>query len=204
MTQAPTDKATQILPFLLKFTQKKWCILTLLAGLFFLNQVHSEELKEYEAKALLVYNFIKSTSWPEGSFKNKTSPIEVAVVGDQDLFKSFQPYQGKRVKGRPLKIVKLKLMTELKTEHVLYVSGKWNTSIKISLQNLSYAKKPTLTIGESEDFALNGGIISIIRKNNHLALLTNPNAAKISNLFLSRNLVKLSRQVSTLGDIQSP
>jgi hypothetical protein len=48
-------------------------------------------------------------------------------------------------------------MTDFEEQHVLYFSGKWNDRIQYFLHNLSSTKKPTLTIGESEDFALNGG-----------------------------------------------
>ncbi|HCP39338.1 MAG TPA: DUF4154 domain-containing protein, partial [Verrucomicrobiales bacterium] len=70
-------------------------------------------------------------------------------------------------------------------------------STKFFIENVGLKERPILTVGESEDFVINGGIISIINENDHLALLTNPNAAKNSQLFLSNNLVKLSRQVST-------
>ena len=200
MTQVFTEKVTHLFYILLTFTQRKSCFFILLTSFITSNSVHSEELEEYQAKALLVYNFIKSTSWPEGSFKTVTSPIEIGIIGDEEFYNSFENYQGKRVKNRSLKFVKLELMTDFSKQHALYISGRWNAPIHYFLRNLSSTKKPILTIGESEDFALNGGIISIIKKNNHLALLTNPNAAKNSNLFLSRNLLKLSKQVSNIRD----
>ncbi|MDB4642743.1 YfiR family protein, partial [Verrucomicrobia bacterium] len=76
----------------------------------------------------------------------------------------------------------------------------WTASTKFFMENVGLKEKPILTVGESEDFVVNGGVISIIKENDHLALLTNPDAAKNCQLFLSSNLVKLSRQVSTRKD----
>jgi hypothetical protein len=166
------------------------------------NAHQTPKLQEYEAKALLLYNFAKSTSWPEGSFKQKNSPIVVGVVGSLKIFNAFKVYNNKLANGRPLKFERLEFITDFKTGHILFITTEWTASAKLFIENLSQSKKPILTVGESQEFVLNGGMISIVQENNHLALLTNPNATKNANLFLNRNLIKLSRQISRQEDNQ--
>ena len=198
----PVSKDSSENSFHLRFTFKRIinCVVVLLVCNCFTWHGVSKDLDEYEAKALLVYNFVKYTSWPEGSFDNENSAIQIAVVGNSNFFDSFKNYQGKQVQGRALKIVMLNMITDFDGEHVLYLSGKWTASTKFFMENVGLKEKPILTVGESEDFVVNGGVISIINKNDHLALLTNPDAAKNCQLFLSNNLVKLSTQVSTRKD----
>ena len=172
------------------------CFLPLLLNLLAVPASHGQELQEYEAKALLLYNFAKSTSWPEGSFEDEKSPIKVGVISDREFFTSFKKYQDKLVNGHPLIIERLETVTDFKTGHILYIQGSWTASIKFYINYLSKSNKPILTVGESLDFVLNGGMISIVHENDHLALLTNPKATKDANLFLSRNLINLSKQVS--------
>ena len=200
MIPVSKDSSENSLHLRFSLTRTFICSAVLLVCSCFTSHGVSKELDEYEAKALLVYNFIKYTSWPEGSFDNEKSPIQIAVVGNSIFFDSFKNYQGKQVNGRTLKIVMLEMMTDFDGEHVLYLSGKWTASTKFFMKNVGLKERPILTVGESEDFVVNGGVISIINENDHLALLTNPNAAKNSQLFLSSNLVKLSRQVSTRDD----
>ena len=117
----PVSKDTSENSFHLRFTFNRIVIyfIVLLVCDCFTSHGVSEELDEYEAKALLVYNFVKYTSWPEGSFDNEKSPIQIAVVGNSNFFDSFKNYQGKQGKGRALKIVMLKMMTDFDGEHVL-------------------------------------------------------------------------------------
>ena len=172
-------------------------------GLLFLTlSTRSQQLQEYEARALLVYNFVKSTSWPEGSFAERHSPIVIGIVGNQDLVNAFQKFQGKLIKGRPLEFEKFEHMTDFQSGHLLYISGEWSASSKFFIDSLRKSRKPILTVGEDLNFVINGGMISIIREDKHLALLTNPNEAKSAGLFLSNNLVKLSKQVSTLKETE--
>jgi hypothetical protein len=85
MNQVLHRKLHIVLLYSPEFYSGKMCLLILLTGFITSNSVHSEELEEYQAKALLVYNFIKSTSWPEGSFKRIPHPLKLRLVGDQEF-----------------------------------------------------------------------------------------------------------------------
>lgn len=171
-----------------------WASLSFLAGISLLADDEKPAVKEFEAKAVLVYHFAKFTSWPEGTFLNEQSPIKVAVYGDKGFYEVLKKYHGRSINGRPLSIHHIKEIVQDPQPQILYVTGKMDAAALYYINNNS---APTLTVGETKEFAEKGGILSIVREEDHLTLYANLQSAVKTKLYLNNNLVKLAKQVTS-------
>ena len=158
----------------------------------------ADKLSEYQAKAALIYNFCKFTTWPSQAFEEKSSPLVIGILGKDPFKKAFDSIDGKMVGGRRLEIKRYKKLTDYRAgeSHVLFCNSKDKESFKNDAALLRLGQSNTLTVGELAGFAEAGGIIEIGFKSDRLKLRINPAAAKRANVHLSMNLMKLAEIVS--------
>jgi hypothetical protein len=166
---------------------------------------HSQETSassEYLIKAGFIYNFASLVQWPAATFPQPDSPIVIAILG-QDHFGTTldRVLQGKKVNGRSFVIKRLKSVSELlksvadlKDCHILFVSSSEMSRLAEAIQIVKGI--PVLTIGETPDFAKNGGMINLILEDNRVRFEVNVEAAKQADLNISSRLLALARIVS--------
>jgi hypothetical protein len=140
-----------------------------------LQSVYAQTLEEHTVLAALTFNIVKLTNWPESS----------PAHADQER-KTF----GKKT----LRVINLSRLRNLEQCQVLYISElKQNLlqQIFIELKN-----EPVLTIGESHEFAMTGGMVGLENVNGKINLLVNLAAVRQSGLNISSRLLKLARIVN--------
>ncbi len=153
-----------------------------------------QEVPEYHLKAAFLYNFAVFTDWPKDAFKDRRSPLIVAVVGKDPFGKHLEnTFAKKQAKGRSIKIVRFKKVEDIDTCHILFVPAGEVSKIKEIRKKLG--DKPVLIIGESKDFALKGGCANFYPKDKGIAFEVNPKAAERAKLTISSRLLKLARIV---------
>jgi hypothetical protein len=183
-------------PGLESFTLKLWALCCLYVLLCETQAAQKPVVQEYEAKAILVLNFARLTSWPDNSFSNKEDTINILLDGNKDFFKFFQKYQGRKIKGRAINVLTSRPSSDSTTIHIRYFQGKFSSRIKQFLRGHNDKTKPILLVGENREFTEKGGTLSIVRDKERLILYSNTSAAKRSKLYLSNNLIKLTKKVS--------
>lgn len=165
-----------------------------------LNPIQGQTIsREYQLKAVFLYNFAQFTEWPTNAFSGTNSPVIIGVLG-QDPFGRIleETVRGETVNGRPLVVQRYTRVADIKECHVLFVStSEGNQLGPIFAGVRSHA---ILTVGETDNFVLNGGIIRFATVKNKIRLRINVDAAKSANLTISSKLLRLADIVTAEKD----
>jgi hypothetical protein len=146
--------------------------------------------QEYQVKAAYLYNFAKFVEWPEGSFRDSSSPIKICVLGSDPFGKSLDDLGSKSVGNRKLEIERLQQADRTKACHILFISAVEKESPSAILRAVQ--KKSILTVGETKGFTKAGGIINLVKTGDKVSFEINRDAAERSGLKISSQLLKLA------------
>jgi hypothetical protein len=148
--------------------------------------------KEYQLKAAFLYNFAKYVEWPAHSFADAQSPIVIGVLGSNPFGGELtKAVSGRTINGRAIMVVYVHSPAAARRTQVLFVSAAEDSSLADLLAVLKGCA--VLTVGESDAFAAQGGIIKFARMNDSLRFAINRDAARQAGL-------KISAQLQKLGD----
>lgn len=157
-------------------------------------RAQESSFSEYEIKAAWLLNFARFVSWPTNAFDAPDAPIVVGVVGRDPFGRLLEKaFEGKAVKGHPLVVKRLTPDQDLRQCHLLFVSALEQRRFKDSLERLR--TKPVLTVGESDDFLDEGGIVNFVLKEKSIRFEINVRAAKAAGLKMEANLLKVAASV---------
>lgn len=180
-------------------------VLSLLASVQ-VQQVQAAESKEYQIKAAFLYNFIQFVDWPKEKVADSNQPIIIGIIGKDPFGSVFESLKSKKIKGKGVVIRRLKTFKELKKNgkledkinelkklHVLFICSSENKNLK---QIIDLIKTDNiLTVGETDDFLENGGIINFVLEEKKVRFEINLDAANTSNLKISSQLLRLAEKV---------
>ncbi|TAN66541.1 MAG: YfiR family protein [Methylobacter sp.] len=170
---------------------KKFLLLFL--GLTLLVDTHSplfaQSLEEQTVLSALALNIVRLTTWPTEAQMKDT--IDLCVVGDNVVQQSFADIDHKTVGNKTLQVINLSRLRNFEQCHVLYVSDL-KQAILLQLF-VEIKKRPLLTIGESYDFAVQGGMVGMENRDGKITLHINLPVVRESNLNISARLLKLAK-----------
>jgi hypothetical protein len=158
------------------------------------------EPTETQVKAAFLFNFIKFVDWPATSFAKPGSSISVCIVGSDEFSSAFEGLvKGKDLGGRTLSVRRSEAGT-LSGCHVVYVSESRKRDAQAVLKELR--GHPVLTVGDIEQFARKGGVVSFYERDHRLRFSVNPDAGARAGLHISSKLLSLATIVhnQTEGD----
>jgi len=151
-------------------------------------------LSEYQVKALFLVNFAKYVDWPPKAFSSDDAPIVIGFVGQDRFGDNFkQVIEGKTINGRTVVVKHVDSEQEYRSCHILFVSA----SEKDRLANILDAVKDSavLTVGETDEFLAQQGMINLKKKDNKVRLEINLIAAQRAQLKLSSKLLSVADAV---------
>jgi len=151
--------------------------------------------REYQIKAVFLFNFAQFVEWPPRAFPSGETPLVIGVLGE-DPFGSYldETVRGERVNNRPLEVQRYRRVEEITTCHVLFVSRSEAGHLDQTLASLK--DRNILTVGDADDFVRRGGAIQLANAQNRVRLLINPDAAKAANLTISSKLLRAAELVT--------
>jgi hypothetical protein len=155
------------------------------------SPAHWELDREYQVKAVFLFNFAQFVAWPEGSFPEKEAPLVVGILGD-DPFNSYldEVVRGEKVNNHPISVKRYRRIEEIKDCHVLFVSPSESQRMPEILEGLK--TRNILTVGESEGFSKQGGMVSFVRQKGKIRLKINLQAVQAADLTVSSKLLRLA------------
>ena len=168
------------------------------AGLFLaLATVRAAESplgKEFQVKAVFLYNFAQFIEWPPQAFQSPASPLVIGVLG-QDPFGEFldQTVEGELVNGHPLVVERYATIEELRPCHILYISGSTagqNEQIAAALRN-----SRILTVADANN-GPSGTMVRFVMERNRVRLRINLEEARRSGLNISSKLLRSAEIVT--------
>jgi len=146
---------------------------------------------EYQVKALFLLNFTKYVAWPTNTFAGTNTPITIGVYGGNDFGGDLQTaVAGRCVNGHNIVIRQFDGTNDLAGCQILFVSRsaeKHQGEILELVQTL-----PVLTVGETDQFLSQGGMIHFLKKESKVRLEINLEAARQANLKISSKLLNVA------------
>ncbi len=154
---------------------------------------------ENQVKAAIVVNLPKYVEWPAGAFSASNSPIVLGIVAPPELENELRKMTaGKVVDSRKLELRRIEPgASDQPWPQILFVSGadaKPAAELLLKCQG-----RPVLTVVDGAINKLEGGIITLTRKDNKVRLEIDVAAAKDAQLTISSKLLGVADAVKGRG-----
>jgi hypothetical protein len=151
-------------------------------------------LKEHELKAAFLYNFTKFVEWPSSSFRDANAPFVVAVAGNSPCTAELEKIAKERkINGRQMIIRRITTFDGAQDAQALFISASEDSRSKDWLAAMR--GRSVLTIGESEFFCKQGGVINFLLEGEKIRFEINMDQAEAAGLKVSAQLQKLAKTV---------
>jgi hypothetical protein len=154
----------------------------------------SGQTDEYQVKAFFLYNFTRYVEWPAGKFSSPNDPFVICVLG-QDPFGGAlqQATNGKLVEGRSVQVHSIAEVGPKCNCHILFVSASERKRFRPAFAAIKGSG--ILTVGDSQGFASEGGVISFKLADGKVRFEINIEAAQQEHLRISSKLLSLAQIV---------
>lgn len=160
--------------------------------LFLPTVVFAEELLEYQVKAAYILNFTKFIDWQPEAFSQPDSPIEICILGGNPFRKALdQTVAGETVHGRKVTVRQINEVPASKSCQALFIGKTEKDVVKI----LTSLPPGILTIGETQTFIKDGGVIAFVIENRHVRFLIRQAVAESAGLKISSRLLNVAKAV---------
>jgi hypothetical protein len=149
---------------------------------------------EYDIKAAFLFHFAQFVEWPPDAFKDQGSPVTYCTIGDDPFHGALDKALAGRTLGtRPFRVQHFKAGQQIQTCQIVFLGVNEKNLTAATLAALR--PDPVLTVGDSEHFVQQGGMIGFFLEENKVRFEINLEAAERSNLKISSKLLSLARNV---------
>jgi hypothetical protein len=168
----------------------------LLLGVIFAAAASAQTVDEYQVKAAFLYNFAKFVEWPAETFRTDKDPVRICVLG-QDPFGSAleDAVGGKTVLGRAFVVIDISGAMPVADCQILFISSSERKRLRSILAELR--TKGVLTVGETDGFGAQGGIVNFKLTDGRVRLEINTGAAGQARLRINSSVLNLAQIVKT-------
>ncbi|WP_163834790.1 YfiR family protein [Spartinivicinus ruber] len=149
--------------------------------------------------AAFIYKISKFVIWPESTFKNKDSTVNLCLYGPDQLGLAaiLGKLKGKKTQQRPLDVFSVssesalvRLIKEGQHCHMLYfTNGNINQILKRNTSLLTN----TLLVGGNKGFLTSGGMVALILVDKKLNIFINRQALEQSSVKLQARLLMITK-----------
>jgi hypothetical protein len=174
--------------------------LLVLAALLFGARVDAQApMGESQVKAMFVYNFLKFVEWPVEASLGATDPFVVVIIGEGATADATERFlETKTIGERPLSVRRVRWDQPLAGARAAFVVEQDPKKLRRVLDAAMAAG--VLTIGEGDDFATHGGVISLLVLDRRVRFDVDTSAAQSAGLRVSSKLLALTRTVRSAAD----
>jgi hypothetical protein len=152
------------------------------------------EVDEYRLKAAFLFHFAQFVEWPSNPARGTESGFVFCVVGEDPFQGDLEgTVQGKSVSGKIIRVRHIKQPQDTKGCDVVFVDRNQNGRIPEFLAAVS--DWPVLTVGDSDDFLRQGGMIRFCMEERKVRFEVNEEAAEKADLKVSSRLLMLAKSV---------
>ncbi len=145
---------------------------------------------EYQVKAAFLFNFAKFVEWPGGAMASGRE-FSICVVGDGDVSEELEAVvTGRDIDGKPVAVRTLSDPTAGAGCQILFAIDD-----AAAAEARDSSPPGTLTVGQSQGFARQGGMINFILVDKKVRFEVNKRSAETAGLSISSHLLKLAHDV---------
>jgi hypothetical protein len=150
--------------------------------------------REYQIKAVFLFNFLQFVEWPAEAFDDARAPIRIGVLGDDPFGPALNAaVRGETINGRELIVERSQRIEDLRGCQLVFISQSESHRLDNLLSLLG--TQPVLTVSEANGFARRGGIIGFYSDGNKVRFEINADAGRQRGLKLSSELLRLGKIV---------
>lgn len=155
--------------------------------------------REYQIKAVFLFNFTQFVTWPSEPFADARTPLVIGVLGD-DPYGSYldETVRGEEVGGRPLVVKRFRSVDDIVACQILFISFPEVRRVQDVIARLKGRSILTVTDGIAPNQS--GGIVRFVTENNHIRLQIDVQAAKAAGLTISSKLLRAAEVVGAQGE----
>lgn len=147
--------------------------------------------REYQVKAVFLYNFARFVDWPDSAFPGTDGPLTIGLLGE-DPFDGFldSAVKGESKGARPIAVKRVDNAEEAKGCQILFIGRAQGAAVEALLARLK--DKPILTVGETEPFFRAGGMIRFYMDKTRIRLRIHLDEVQAAKLTISAKLLRLA------------
>jgi hypothetical protein len=157
----------------------------------------SQSFNEYQLKAVFLFRFTQFVEWPTTQTASD-SPFSICVLGN-DPFEGYleETVRDESVQNRKVTIAHYSKLEDVGRCEILFVSESERQRFKQITAQLK--GRGILTVGDSGNFAQQGGMIEFTTEEKRIRLKINVDAARAAELQISSKLLRPATIVSERG-----
>lgn len=149
---------------------------------------------EYAVKAAFLYHFAQFVEWPAAAFRNANSPLVYCTIGTDPFAGELDStLKGKTIGARAIEVRHVRQTAEAQGCQIVFIGEGQKRQIPGVLAELRGG--PVLIVGESENFAEEGGTIGFVVEENKVRFEVNLETAERSGLRINAKLLALAKTV---------
>lgn len=153
-----------------------------------------QAFSDYEVKAAYFYNFSKFVEWPTDAFTSPAAPIHFCVLRDHSFETELNRFvKGKSIAGRSIEVITVGDGDQARRCQLLFINSSQQRETRHVIDALCGAS--VLTVGETDDFLQQGGMIAFVLDNDRVQFEVNRKAASDARLFVSSKMLSLAKRV---------
>ncbi len=153
---------------------------------------------EYDLKAVFLFQFAHFVEWPAKAFSDDHSPITIGVLGDDPFGDGLDEIVANEVVGgRKLIVRRYRGLDQVDSCQILFICASEAGRMVAILSRLR--GRSVLTVGDTDQFVTQNGIIGFKLSKNRLKLRINLAAADTAKLTISSKLLRQAEIVGAKG-----
>jgi len=146
---------------------------------------------EAQVKAAFLLNFPKYVEWPATAFAETNSPMVVAIFSADDVADEFSAMSARRIiDGHAIRLTRVTTVEQCRGCHILFIGSGQSRKAPDLLPKLRGLN--ILTVGESDGFLEQGGMINLARRDRRIMLEVNMDSIQQTGLKISSKLLALA------------
>lgn len=169
--------------------------LTLVFTFLFSLQARSlESAKEYEIKAVYLLNLGSFVRWPKEALQ-ESQAFEICILG-QDPFGADLDFVAKTkemIQNHQIVVKRLSSITSAHACHLLFISD--SEQLRLSGIFAKIKNQPILTVGDTDRFVVQGGMIQFYPLEGKIRLMMDPQSIEETGLKANANLLKIAKRI---------
>jgi len=162
-----------------------------LLGMLGTGICRAQTFDEYHVKAVFLYTFAKFVEWSPQAFSSPSAAVTICVLGE-DPFGDFlnEAVRGKTVGLRLVVARQLSGLPAARECNILFIAASERRRMSALLASVSTTG--VLTVGDTLDFASEGGMIGFRTEGDRIRLSVNLSAADKAKLRISSRVLSLA------------
>lgn len=153
----------------------------------------------YKVEAAFLRNFAHYVVWPDTAFPDNSSPWHIVILGPDPFGEVLEKtFQDRIEQGRSFEVHRTDSIEQMPDCQILFVAYKDSRKRQSALKALR--GKPILTVSDTPDFLIDGGIIQL-EVEHRVRLRINLDQARDASLTIQTKMLEVASEVLDKGTI---